>query len=159
MTPTKVHRSSETESYSAFRTRLVLETLLPTFLLPPFFTVVLLHLARTWDIPYAGALSTPLSCFVSIPIWFTVRVQFREWKHHREAKRLGARLVPRIRGRWPGNVDVLLRIMKSRNTHYIMDWAKEMMEEAGSTTINTGILWGNQVSVDLFIQHLDTDHE
>ena len=31
-------------------------------------------------------------------------------------------------------------------SNYLMEFAREMMEEVGSTTINTNILWGNQVS-------------
>lgn len=31
---------------------------------------------------------------------------YTRWKHARSARRLGASLVPRVKGKWPGNVDV-----------------------------------------------------
>jgi hypothetical protein len=133
------------ESYAAFRTRLLLETILPTILAPPLLAAILLRFVSYWLPNALDYLPSLLLYVLSIPLCFILQVQMTEWKQRREAEKLGARMVPRIRGRWPGNLDILLRIMKSTETHYHMDWAKEMMEEAGSTTINTRLLWGNQV--------------
>jgi hypothetical protein len=137
--------SSDSESYAAFRTRLLLETLLPTFLAPPLLAAILLRFTSHWPLIFLENFPRLLLYFSSIPLCFILRVQVIEWKQYREAERLGARMIPRIRGKWPGNLDILWRIMRSTETHYHMDWAKEMMEEVGSTTINTRMLWGNQV--------------
>jgi hypothetical protein len=141
--------STSTESYAAFRKRLLLETLLPTFFLPPLFMASLIQVSVFCQIyvPRSFTISRTMLYIASVPLWFAIRIQMREWKHRRESERLGARMVPRLRGKWPTNIDILLRIMRAKRTHYVMDWAKEMMEKTGSTIINTNILWENHVSL------------
>ena len=51
-------------------------------------------------------------------IAFTLSV--RSWvKQDREMRALGARKPPVLPGRWPGNVDVLFRLIKELGTGYI----------------------------------------
>ena len=58
---------------------------------------------------------------------------------------MGAKPIKRIRGKWPGNIDVLFRMMKAFKTSYIMDVYLELFQEYQCTTLNTRILWVDQV--------------
>jgi len=54
--------------------------------------------------------------------WYSVviiaRLVWDEIYQRRRAAALGARLVPRVEGRWPGNIDVLIdAIEKMRNSY------------------------------------------
>jgi hypothetical protein len=39
--------------------------------------------------------------------------------HARDAKRMGARLAPRLKGNWPGNFDFISKILESYETGYL----------------------------------------
>jgi hypothetical protein len=64
-----------------------------------------------------------------------------------EARKLGAKPIPRVVGRWPGNIDILLRIVHSAHTDYVQDVYLELFREYKCTTLNTRIFWIDQVSV------------
>ncbi len=70
---------------------------------------------------------------------------FYDFKQHQTCRRLGTKPIPRIRGKWPGNIDVLLRMMKAFKTAYLMDVYLELFQEYQCTTLNTRILWVDQV--------------
>jgi hypothetical protein len=46
---------------------------------------------------------------LAIPTFWSVRNVLKTMGREREAKRMGARTVPWVRGKWPGNVDIMLR--------------------------------------------------
>ncbi|KAJ7454718.1 cytochrome P450 [Mycena latifolia] len=51
--------------------------------------------------------------------------------HEFQAKSMGARLAPRVRGRWPGNVDVLRELLAIYETGYLGDGFYGMVESLG----------------------------
>jgi hypothetical protein len=54
----------------------------------------------------------------SISFVIIIRVVWDEIYQRRRAAALGARLVPRVAGRWPGNIDVLIdAVDKMRNSY------------------------------------------
>jgi hypothetical protein len=56
--------------------------------------------------------------FLGIPVVIIARLVWDEIYQRRRAAALGARLVPRVVGRWPGNIDVLIdAIEKMRNSY------------------------------------------
>lgn len=55
---------------------------------------------------------------VSLPGLITCRVLFRTWKHNREAAKLGARIAPKVKGKWIGNLDILWQMMDNYWTGY-----------------------------------------
>ncbi|KAG6837575.1 hypothetical protein H0H93_006989 [Arthromyces matolae] len=59
--------------------------------------------------------------------------------------RLGAKPIPRVVGKWPGNVDVLLKMLKAFKTAYVVDVYLQLFEEYQSTTLNLYILWADQI--------------
>ena len=46
---------------------------------------------------------------LSIPAFWSVRNVIKNISREREAKKMGARTVPWVKGKWPGNVDIMLR--------------------------------------------------
>lgn len=59
---------------------------------------------------------------------------------------LGAVPVPRVRGRWPGNLDIVLGFIRSLREDYPMQFMNDLFEQYGSDTLNLRMLWEDQVS-------------
>ncbi|KAH7096732.1 cytochrome P450 [Auriculariales sp. MPI-PUGE-AT-0066] len=55
------------------------------------------------------------------------------------ARRLGARRPPEAQGRWPGNLDIMLKMTFSKGKHTAWN-AKELLESVNSTTVNVRLL-------------------
>jgi hypothetical protein len=142
------HPAAGTESYTAFRTRLLLDTILPTFVIPPLLCAALLRILST-NFGTITVLEHTFTIFLaylfSVPSSLFVRVQIRRRKQRLEAQRMGAREVPRIRGKWPGTLDVLVGFIKSPQRGYLLDPPKDIMTAMSSNTVNTNILWADQV--------------
>jgi hypothetical protein len=137
---------AERESYS-FRIRLLVDTVIPTFLFPPLLCSVLLRLLKATDLGVnLPRFLIPLLYVASIPTCLSVRVHFERWQESRAARRMGAKLIPRLKGKWPGNLDILLKLVSAPRKGYILDGVKAILESAGSNTVNLNILWVDQVS-------------
>lgn len=123
-----------------YRTRLLLDVL-RIFALP---IVMLEELCRFCGIRL-GFLKAP-SYLIAIVFFGFIRNVLYDIRQAREAQRLNAKPIPRIKGKWPGNIDVLFRMMKAFKTAYLMDVYLELFQEYKCTTLNTRILWVDQVS-------------
>lgn len=82
---------------------------------------------------------------LSVLICAGARVLLSEAVNYREAKRLRAKPIPRVAGKWPGNVDVLFKMLRSVKTSYLVNSYLELFEEYQATTLNLRILWVDQV--------------
>ena len=91
-----------------------------------------------------GFLTQPLH-FGFIISWFFFKGALLKTFQDREARKLGAQPIPRVVGGWPGNIDVLLKILRAFNTSYIHDVYLNLFEEYQCTTLNTRILWSDAV--------------
>ncbi|KAF7334449.1 Cytochrome P450 monooxygenase CYP63 [Mycena venus] len=89
-------------------------------------------------------LSTPtyLAFLIS---WAVVKSIFSNLRHARTAKQLGAQPIRQVVGKWPGNIDVLLRMIKAFKTSYVLDVYLQLFEEYQCTTLNTRILWADHI--------------
>ncbi|KAF9236778.1 cytochrome P450 monooxygenase CYP63 [Melanogaster broomeanus] len=126
-----------------FRLRII-KDILHTVVVPPLALSVL---ANVWHVRL-GWWSLPAS-LLSIVLAATARVQYSELVQRREAKQLGARLIPRVVGKWPGNIDVMLKFKKAFSSSYIYNPYLELFEEYQCTTLNTRFLWmDNIISMD-----------
>jgi len=106
--------------------------------------VVVLSLVLSFFKYRLGLLSLPTHlCFVVL--WAATKGALSQAKQDREARSLGAKPIPRIVGKWPGNLDVLLRMMRAFKTSYVLDVYLELFEEYQCTTLNTRILWCDMV--------------
>ena len=140
--------SSDVESYSAIRIKLVINTILPIFILPPLSVAICLRLFSAHLANADPTVKTIIYLF-SIPLFLSIRIQIRKWKETREARRMGARQIPRLKGKWPGNLDIMIAVAESRKNTYLLDFFKLALESSGSNTINMNILWMDQVSTGL----------
>ncbi|KAJ7641311.1 cytochrome P450 monooxygenase CYP63 [Roridomyces roridus] len=77
--------------------------------------------------------------------WTIARGLLANWYHARRARELGAQPIPCVVGRWPGNIDVLLRMIKAFKTSYVGDVYLGLFEEYQCTTLNTRILWTDSI--------------
>jgi hypothetical protein len=107
--------------------------------------ILLLRLGLFWlKISTSSLYFAPLSV-ASILLWAAAKTCWNALGQHREIKALNARPIPRVVGRWPGNLDILLRMMKDFKTSYILDVYLQLFEEYQCTTLNLRILWRDSV--------------
>jgi hypothetical protein len=140
MSPRRKPTSFE-KSIPDYRKRILI-SLARSLLVPPLVTYFALPLAWRSLSPW---LSFPL-VLLSIPLTICLRSYYTLWVQDREAARLGAQPITRVRGRWPGNIDVVLRLVKSFESGYVLQCFADLFEEYGCTTLNTRFLWDDQVS-------------
>ncbi|KII90351.1 hypothetical protein PLICRDRAFT_107216 [Plicaturopsis crispa FD-325 SS-3] len=122
-----------------YRVRLLLD-IGRTFIAPSVVLAILLRLAnldlRSWTIP------TYLLFIVGC---IAVRNILVNLAQARQAKQFGAKPIPKVVGKWPGNIDILMKIMRSFEEDYILDAYLALFEEYKCTTLNTRILWVDQI--------------
>ncbi|KAF8556689.1 cytochrome P450 monooxygenase CYP63 [Imleria badia] len=126
-----------------FRRRII-KDIFRVIVLPPLILSALAHLLRVrlrwWSLP---------AYLLSILLAAVARVHYTQLVHRREAKQLGARPIPRVIGKWPGNIDIMLKMRKAFATDYIYNPYLELFEEYQCTTLNTRFLWtDNIISMD-----------
>jgi hypothetical protein len=118
---------------------LLLRVLVKSIVLPPLLTLLAFQL-----IPCPWYLQ-PLIYLVSLPALFLLRTYLHSLRSNLAARKLGARPVPKVTGRWPLNIDILL------------DWARSgseeevgrmmfLLERTYGETYNTRVLGEDQVS-------------
>ena len=122
-----------------YRARLLLN-FFHIFLLPTVVLSFVFYIFRF----RTGLFSIPLH-LVFILTWATVRVAYTELWHDRQAKSLGAKPIPRVIGKWPGNIDLLFTMMRAFSTSYVLDVYLQLFQEYQCTTLNLRILWHNNV--------------
>jgi hypothetical protein len=99
-------------------------------------------------------LAIHLGPIISIPVylaflilWAVVKGVLSNLAHARTARQFGAQPIRQVVGKWPGNIDVLFRMVKAFKTSYVLDVYLQLFEEYQCTTLNTRILWVDNVSI------------
>ena len=124
-----------------YRKRILL-SFAKALIVPPLLTSLLLRfVCRSASL----SVCLPLA-LLSIPITIGVRSQYALWHQDREAARLGAKPITRVCGRWPGNLDIILRLVKSFESGYVLQGFNDLFLEYDCTTLNTRFFWDDQVS-------------
>ncbi|EKM59241.1 uncharacterized protein PHACADRAFT_249548 [Phanerochaete carnosa HHB-10118-sp] len=94
----------------------------------------------TWAIFWLSVLSLPIAHGLSV--WHS------NWRAARKAARMGAVLPPRVQGRWPGSVDLLVKLTDSFENGFLSDLLWEKMCSVNQT-FEIYILWDrNYVTSD-----------
>ncbi|KAG1800354.1 cytochrome P450 [Suillus plorans] len=88
------------------------------------------------------------------PLWLAAYIFVGVISQRRKATRLGARLVPCIQGRWPGNLDKLLNTIQRFKVEYLGQPVLDEMKELGPT-LNYRCLWEDYI-VTTEPQHVKT---
>ncbi|KAJ3969298.1 cytochrome P450 [Lentinula raphanica] len=87
--------------------------------------------------------------FLVVPLVGWLRICWDEYNNARLAASFNAVSIPRVQGKWPGNLDIAIKLVKSMHEDYLMQFFADLFEEYGSHTLNTRILWGDQIiSID-----------
>ncbi|KAF8332801.1 cytochrome P450 monooxygenase CYP63 [Cantharellus anzutake] len=96
--------------------------------------------------------SRPLLYVLISVLYWTAKVQITQWRYRQEAKKLGAVCFPKLRGKWPGNLDIIYLAMRSLKEGYIAD-SEEFFGDGD--TFNMGAFWTNiyVTRSPTFIQH------
>lgn len=82
---------------------------------------------------------------ICIALCAYARLAYRDWQQDQEAHRLGARRIPQVVGKWPGNLDIYLKLLKSTQTTYLGSFHLSLFEEYQTTTLNLRLLWQDVV--------------
>jgi hypothetical protein len=93
---------------------------------------------------HLGYLTAP-SHILFISLLLYLKALYTNYVVSREARRLGARPIPHIVGKWPGNIDILFRLLADLKSGYMQDIFLELFHEYQSTTLNLRILWTDKV--------------
>ena len=102
------------------------------FLLPPIVVHTSLRLFSylySWSVP--SAVFAAVWIF-TIPAYIQAHASYVHYVHTCEARKLGADLVPSIRGKWPGNLDILYNNFVRKGV-YIGDGYMNLVQTHGTT--------------------------
>jgi len=89
--------------------------------------------------------------FPSIIVFFLARKRYESYSLRRHASRLGVHEIPKVRGKWPGNLDILFMLMSQiRSGAYLMEPLRELMKKYDCNTLNLYFLWTDFVRVHFF---------
>ncbi|CEL62811.1 Cytochrome P450 52E2 OS=Candida apicola GN=CYP52E2 PE=3 SV=1 [Rhizoctonia solani AG-1 IB] len=110
------------------------------FGIPILLTYLVLRLSQCQSTSWPQSLLFGILYILSVPLFWSVRNIIRLRLQDREARRLGARPIPRIKGKWPGNIDVLVDMFKTMQKGYIGEWVHKMSLIYGPT-FNTRVMW------------------
>ncbi|KAJ7159063.1 cytochrome P450 monooxygenase CYP63 [Mycena crocata] len=126
--------------------------------IPDYRKRILVSLAKALCVPPLLSLAVlclvlgyPLDAFsvfaavISIPATISIRSYLSMRAQDRTAKRLNATVIPRVKGKWPGNLDVALRVVKSFEEGYVLQIFADLFREYDTTTVNTRLFWDDQM--------------
>ena len=119
---------------TAYRTRFFLD-LLSALLWP--FSVTYLVLKVFLPVP---SYLEPLAYLASLPVWTVLDNQYMQWRDNSIARAHGAHPIPRVRGRLPGNFDVMRRMTKDLREGYVMQVFSDLLDEHQCNTLNLRLL-------------------
>lgn len=119
-------------------------------LLPLAIKTVVLPLACTrlfvaYAVPDLPVVLACLAYLLSLPVAYVARVQLTLYQADRRAAQAGVRPIPRVRGRLPLNIDVVLDWARSGTEDEVCRMMVELGRKYGKT-YNTRALGEDQVS-------------
>lgn len=126
--------------FSRYRLRLFWDFVRILFI-PSLAFVALLNLAGV----SLGWL-TPLAYVLWLFAAGISRVKTTDYLQTRAARRMGGRLPTEVVGKWPGNLDILIKLGKAAKSRYPAAFFHDLFEEYQCTTLNLKLLWSDLVS-------------
>lgn len=162
------------ESYN-YRLRFIFRTLFPVFGVPiiisqmvwgyillPSLPSLLVNRAipPQLHVSISFLLTHPTLCasiftLLCIPLYISLWVLISDIHTSLRARHLNAVVIPCIRGKWPGNVDILYEFLKRGESFYHGDYLRELYDEYGVTTLNLRFFWMDQVRIFSFDVHVE----
>ncbi|KAJ3806004.1 cytochrome P450 monooxygenase pc-1 [Lentinula lateritia] len=114
---------------------------------PSFFAVGVVAVRRFLETHASLVLPTWIFVIISIlslPTLITCRILLRDWRQRRDAAAIGARIAPRVKGKWFANLDLLKMMMNNYYKGYPADGLIDILKDEGPV-FNMNILWENMV--------------
>ncbi|KAK0200571.1 cytochrome P450, partial [Desarmillaria ectypa] len=104
---------------------------------------------------YISSWVVTLGVILSALIYWALRVVYMGYRRKKEAESMGARIMPCMQGKWPGNIDILAKIISVWAEGYPSDGFEEMIDAHGSI-FNLRLLWSDMVitTSPKHIQHI-----
>ncbi|KAJ7853718.1 cytochrome P450 monooxygenase CYP63 [Mycena olivaceomarginata] len=121
--------------------RRILVSLVKALFLPPLLSLIVIHLVAGFQLN--GFVM--MTAILSIPLTISARSYISLWAQDSAARKLGATVIPRVKGKWPGNLDVALRVVKSFEEGYVLQIFADLLHEYHTTTVNTRLFWDDQM--------------
>ncbi|KAJ6478042.1 cytochrome P450 monooxygenase pc-1 [Mycena vitilis] len=106
----------------------------------PLSVIVGLRVLTELGGPAVPAWAAIMLAVANLPLSILFRVLRRDWRNKRAAAALGARLVPVVKGKSIGSIDILKQMRYNRAYGYPADGLLEAVEELGAT-VNFKVLW------------------
>ncbi|KAF8308480.1 cytochrome P450 monooxygenase CYP63 [Clavulina sp. PMI_390] len=125
--------------------RLYVVNLCLNFLIPPLILATLFsQRLALHNFPW---IYQAITYILATPLYWTAKVQYDCLTAKREARKLGADLVPEVKGKWPGNLDVFLEAAKARKMSYSFTDITYLFDRMGNQfdTINFRVLWQDHI--------------
>jgi hypothetical protein len=129
------------QSIPDYRSR-ILVSVAKVLFLPPLLSLAGLCLVLGFPLDIFTAAASVLA----IPLTISARSSIALWTHEKAAKTLNASVVPRVKGRWPGNLDVAARVARSFKEDYVFQVFADLFHEYGATALNMRLFWDDQAS-------------
>jgi hypothetical protein len=86
-----------------------------------------------------------LSVITGVPALIALRLIYNDVHDRREAARLGARIVPRVQGKWPGNLDIIVDLVTNFTKAYPGDIHLPWLRTTGSNAVDCRFLWQPEI--------------
>ncbi|KAI0791316.1 cytochrome P450 monooxygenase CYP63 [Abortiporus biennis] len=93
-------------------------------------------------------LSLLLSIVAHIAFWFIagyLRILYGQYRFRQEACSLGGEPIIQVVGKWPGNIDIMLKLKKNYQEGYLYGYQASLFEEYRTNTLNLRILWTDMI--------------
>ncbi|KAJ7053504.1 cytochrome P450 [Mycena amicta] len=118
---------------------------------PVLLAVAVHYVSQRLDVPLP-LWATALLAGANIPVYAMYSVWISDRRQRREAESMGARMVPTIKGKLPGNLDIMQMMIRNRIHGYLGDGLIESMEELGPV-VNLRILWTDMI-ITIWPEHI-----
>ncbi|KZV86297.1 cytochrome P450 [Exidia glandulosa HHB12029] len=81
----------------------------------------------------------------AVPLVAAVRDKLDIWRNDREAARRGAKPVPRLKGKLPGNLDVMMYLVHEFENGYLLQAYQDLLDQNGVKTLNLRLMWSDLI--------------
>ncbi|KAJ7848599.1 hypothetical protein B0H14DRAFT_2582916 [Mycena olivaceomarginata] len=101
---------------------------------------------------------TLAAAILSIPLTISTRSFISLRSQDRAAKHLNAQVIPRVKGKWPENLDVAIGIVNSFEEGHVLQIFADLLREHNTTTVNTRLFWDDQGHEICVLSSTEFDH-
>lgn len=97
-------------------------TVVPKLLSPPVIAYLALQALRQLSGARISSWTLALSCVASLPIFYWIRALYSYVQEELGIRTLGAVRVPKVKGKYPGSLDLILKRLKQGKDGYPCKW-------------------------------------